>query len=381
MKIGILTFACDAGRSGMGQYLIHLLREFQHTGEDIEFEVIGHKEELDALLPEDYGYTTRIIGNKWKSPILNILWQNTVLPLLCRKQGYDAVFLPAANRRLPLWLPCPSVGTVHDLSSLHIEGKYDPLRDIYIKRMLPFLIRRLTHVVTISESSIQDIVHYAKYPSDRISLIYLGVDHEVFYPQAKEDAQHRVSQKYGIRPPYILYISRIEHPGKNHVMLIRAFARMKEMGAFPHQLVLAGSDWNRAEEVHKAAEASSARDDILFTGFVSGQDLPDLYCGSYLFVFPSLYEGFGMPILEAMACGVPVASSDQSSLPEVAGDAAAFFSPDDEQGLADTLAKLLSDDSTRSLLVEAGLNRAAKFKWKTTAKQTLDALKKALERS
>ncbi len=374
VKIGIITFACDAGRSGIGQYLVHLLREFPNLAPDTEFEIVGHQDEMESLLPSDHQYILHTVGDRWKHPILNIVWQNFVLPGLCKSRGYDAVFLPAANRRVPLWLPCPAVGTVHDFSSMHVKGKYDPLRDIYIKRVLPFLVRRLTRVISVSECTKRDIIRFAHYPLERIAVVPHGVDLDTYYPQNKVEAQDSLGAKYGLRAPYILYVSRIEHPGKNHARLIRAFAKLKRDTDLPHQLVLAGSDWNRAEEVHSAADATGLRDEIRFTGFVDNDDLPSLYCGADLFVFPSLYEGFGMPILEAMACGVPVACSNASSLPEVAGDAAEYFDPEDEQAIADTLHRTLTDASTLAHLAEAGRAHANSFSWSTATRRTLQEI-------
>jgi glycosyltransferase involved in cell wall biosynthesis len=370
MKVGVLTFACDAGRSGIGQYLVHLLRDFPKVAPGVEFEVIGHADEIGAFLPHGHGYATHVVSNWCRSPILNILWQNIVLPRLCLTRGYDVLFLPAANRRLPLWIPCPTVGTVHDFSSMHIDGKYDPLRDVYIKRVLPLLVRRLTRVISVSECTKHDIMTYARCPGERIAVIPHGVDEETYYPRAAGESQRNVAAKYGLRTPYMLFISRIEHPGKNHVRLIRAFAQLKRATDLPHQLVLAGSDWTRAEEVHNEAQATGLGDAIRFTGFVDGVDLPDLYRGAELFVFPSLFEGFGMPILEAMACGVPVACSNNSSLPEVAGDAAAYFDPSDEQSMADCLKRLLQDDVERRRLAESGRRHALQFKWSRTAEDT-----------
>jgi len=371
MKIGILTFACDAGRSGIGQYLVHLLRELPSVAPDVEIEVIGHRDEMDSLLPADHTFTLHTIGDQWKRPIRNIVWQNVVLPRLCLTRGYDALFLPAANRRVPLWLPCPTVGTVHDFSSMHVEGKYDPLRDVYIKRVLPFLVRRLSRVIAVSECTKGDIFNFARYPTERIAVIPHGVDHDTYYQRDKADSQKVVGKKYGLRDPYILYVSRIEHPGKNHARLIRAFAKLKRDTDLPHQLVLAGSDWNRAEEVHKEAEAAGLGDDIRFTGFVDHKDLAHVYCGADLFVFPSLFEGFGMPILEAMACGIPVACSEVSSLPEVAGDAAVYFNPNDEKAIADSIHGTLADASTLSHLTDAGRKHAAGFSWGRATESTM----------
>ncbi len=374
MKVAVLTFACDAGRSGIGQYVIHLLREFSQCRSGLELEVIGLPDELDLFLPDGHPFSVYRVSSRWKSPILNILWQNIILPLVCRTRGYDVVFLPAANRRLPVWLPCRSVGTVHDFSSMHIHGKYDPLRDVYIKRVLPFLVRQLTHVIAVSECTKVDIVKFARVEDERIAVIPHGVDFDVYAPRNKPASQSSVCDRYSIRAPYVLYISRIEHPGKNHVRLIRAFAEVKAKTNLPHQLVLAGSDWNRADEVHRVADASGLGDEILFTGYVDGVDLPDLYCGADLFVFPSLFEGFGMPILEAMACGVPVACSDISSLPEVAGDAAVYFDPSDESSIANVLKDMLTRPDVRNRYAEAGKQRAAGFSWSAAGESTLRAI-------
>ena len=241
----------------------------------------------------------------------------------------------------------------------------------YIKRVLPFLIRRLTRVLTVSESSKRDIVEYAGVPEKHVSVTPLAADGRVYFPRDAADCIKRMGPKYDIRKPYVLYLSRIEHPGKNHAGLVRAFSILKKTEGIPHQLVLAGSDWDRAEEVHRAAEESAYADDIVFTGFAPNSDLPDLYCGAELFVFPSLYEGFGLPVLEAMNCGVPVACSNISSIPEVIGDAGILFDPYDDEAIADAMRRLLTDPGLLKDCRERGLARARKFAWSATAALTL----------
>ncbi len=376
MKIGITTFGCDAGKSGIGQYLIHLLREFAHGETGAAMEVLLHPGDEARLLPESHPFSRCHVSEKFRSPLRNVAWHQFLFPGLCRKNRYDVMFLPAANRRVPFSLPCPTVGTVHDFSSIHIKGKYDPLREFYITRVLPMLVRTLTQVIADSESTKKDIIEFAHVPEDRVTVIPLAVDRAVYAPREKEAAQARIQQKYGVRPPYILYISRIEHPGKNHVQLIRAFSQIKKSTGSPHQLVLAGSDWTRAAEVHHAAAESACARDIVFTGYAPAGDLPDLYCAADLFVFPSLFEGFGMPILEAMACGVPVACSNISSLPEVAGDAAVLFDPSDSAAMAEALAPLIADRNLCDHYARKGLERSARYDWRITARKTLDLLER-----
>jgi len=287
------------------------------------------------------------------------------------------VFMPAGNRRLAWNYPCPAVGTVHDFSSLHVAGKYDRARMFYIKTVLPALTRRLDRVLTVSESSKKDIVDYARFPADRVTVTHLAADPGAFSPGDGEASKKRMAENHGLDAPYFVYISRIEHPGKNHATLIRAFDRFRRETPDRAILALAGSDWNRAEEVHAEAVRSEFRDDIRFLGFVPDEDTADLYRGSRAMIFPSLYEGFGLPLLEAMGCGTPVACSNCSSLPEVAGDAALLFDPTNDDDLAGALERLWKDDGIRERCCEEGLKRAATFSWQRTAELTLETLERA----
>lgn len=375
MKILVSTFGGDAGRSGIGQYIIHLMREFPRVAPDVQFDLLALEGEghLYATDPERIRVIT--IGKHLSSPMKNLAWQQFAIPRLCAKGKYDALFVPAGNRRMPYWVPCPSVGTFHDLAILHVPGKYDRIHTFYNRHVLPALVRHLTKVITDSEFSKRDLLEYVRVPEERIVVIPLAADANLYFPRDKEESGQHAGARYGLRQPYVLYISRIEHPGKNHVRLIRAFTRIKEKYKLPHQLVLAGSDWHGAEDVRREAAASGVAEEIVFTGFVGQGDIPLLYCGADAFAFPSLFEGFGLPILEAMASGVPVACSNTSSLPEVAGDAAQLFDPLDEDAIEDALRRILTDDSIRTTCVERGLRHCKKFSWEQTAARTVEVLR------
>jgi glycosyltransferase involved in cell wall biosynthesis len=297
-------------------------------------------------------------------------------PLL-REHNYDVMFFPAGNRRLPGRLSCPTVGTVHDWSSLHVVGKYDAARAYYIRRVLPRLVRQLTHVITVSESSKDDIVRYAGVDPARITVIPNGVNQSAFRPFDRCDARRKVARGTGLIGPYMLYLSRIEHPGKNHVRLIRAFERFKLETDLPHRLVLAGSDWTRADVVHQAAQQSPYRDSIVFTGFVDTELLPALYRAADLMVFPSLYEGFGIPVAEAMASGTPVVCADRSSLPEVGGDSVRYINPDDPTSIADGMIEVLTEPAVAAALRAKGVARSRRFTWDVAAQQTAAVLQDA----
>jgi glycosyltransferase involved in cell wall biosynthesis len=381
MRTGIITFGGDGGKSGISHYIIKLLEQFALIPDGPDFEVIGYEDEKDIFVPPNGRMSSFGCGGTLRNPVLNVAWHQIGLPQVCRKRGYDILFFPAANRRMSFWAPCPSVGTVHDFSSIHVEGKYDPARMVFIKRLTPVLIRRLNMVLTVSEASKRDIVDFCRIPEERVVVTPNGVDFDIYYPRDREASLIRVQQRYGVRAPYILYVSRIEHPGKNHVRLIRAFGHLKAKLGIPHQLVLAGSPWSRAKEVERVAAESPYSDDIAFIGFVASADLPALYSAADLFSFPSLFEGFGMPILEAMACGNPVTCSNVSAMPEVVGDAGLLFDPYSEEDIGSTMERMLTDENLKQRCIREGIERSRQFTWANTARKTLEVIQQTWEAS
>ncbi len=373
MKIGIPTFGADGGKSGISSYLIEILKQFAQIG--VEGEVLVYPDEEQLFLPQgQHGLKPSYLSPIVRKPLPNLLYTQAVLTIRAALAKYDVLFLPAGNRRLPFFSGCPTAGVVHDLASIHVANKYDSYRLFYIKKVLPLLIRRLDEVITISEFSKNDILNFVGVPEERVHVIPLAVNHQVYRPQDKLECYEKVRAGYDLKGPYFLYISRIEHPGKNHYQLIEAFDLFKEEHKLPHQLLLAGGDWDRAEEVHRRAEESAFSSDIIFTGFAPRDLIPALYGGAKALIFPSLFEGFGLPILEAMACGVPVACSRRASLPEVAGDAGLLFDPDQAESIAEILSKLALNESLRQDLREKGLLRAAGYNWRRTAEETLKIL-------
>jgi glycosyltransferase involved in cell wall biosynthesis len=376
-RVGLTTFGTDGRRSGIGQYVAHLLPHLAELGLSETGEVLAHADEASFF---SAGVPVVEFGTGFRHPALNVAWHQAVLPGWSRRRGYDVLFLPAANRRATVWAPCPTVGTVHDFSMLHVDGKYDPLRGVYIRQVLPALARRLTRVIAPSEASRRDIVGHAQVPEERVHVIPHGVDHRRYTPGDPEEAA-RTAARHGIEGPYVVYVSRLEHPGKNHVRLIEAWDEVKRRTGAPHRLVLAGSDWMGAEHVHAAARGARHGDSIVLTGYLPGADLADLYRAADLMVFPSLYEGFGMPLLEAMACGTPVVCSNVSSLPEVASEAGLLFDPAEPSSIARAIESVLVSPSLAGDLRDRGLARAAEFNWRRSAERTLEVLRQAaLER-
>ena len=203
-------------------------------------------------------------------------------------------------------------------------------------------------------------------PEDKVTVVYPGVETR-FCRQDDPVELQRVRDRYGIgEGPFILGVSTLE-PRKNWPALIRAWTRLRRENRLPHRLVIAGGKGWLTEGIFEAAEASGLQSDIVFTGFVADADLPALYSAADVFALPSLYEGFGIPVLEAMACGLPVVCADNSSLPEAAGDAALLVKALDEQALADAILRLVEDSALRSQLRERGFEQARRFTWQDAA--------------
>ncbi len=372
MRIGISAFAGDSGKSGISQYMKNIFKRLPHMSAHDEFVVFMTRSDREHF---DFGHPrVKIVTSpEWMGhPVANVIWHMLWLPVTLAVHACDCVYLPAGNRRLSWWYGVPSVGTVHDLSQLHVEGKYDPFRMFYTTRILPRLMRRLTQVIAVSQATRRDLEQHAAVDPGRIEVIYNGADLDRFKPHDKALAAQRIRQKFNIETPYILYTARLEHPGKNHVRLLEAFAQLKKEGRLPHQLVLAGSPWYGAEVIYAAARDFGISRFVSFPGFVPQEYLPDLYAAADLFVFPSLFEGFGIPLLEAMASGIPLCAANIASIPEVVQDAGLLFDPQHTDEIKRAITRLTRDEKLRNELVDRGLKQSRRFSWDDSANQVLN---------
>jgi glycosyltransferase involved in cell wall biosynthesis len=303
------------------------------------------------------------------------LWTHARLGPALMRDRPALLFVPA--HVIPLRHP-PSVVTIHDLGYLTFPEAHTARRRLELHLTTRWSLRAARHVIAISRATRDDLVrHYGAEPA-RISVIHHGLS-PAFRPAEDDAAAAATRARHGLGGPYFLYVGTIQ-PRKNLVRLIEAFARamphLTLAGAAP-LLALAGRQgWLSAAITRRAHELGVA-DHVRFLGYVPDHDLPALLAGSLAFVFPSLYEGFGMPVLEAMACGAPVLTSTSSALPEVAGDAALLVDPADTDAIAAGLARLASEPDLRLTLRARGLARAAEFSWDRCARATLEVLRNA----
>ena len=370
MKIGIDTFACDSGKSAIGVYLMNILKRIPPSGEN--FELLGW--EYDRFAYNDAAADMEFISRcSIKGRAANSFWHVSRYPKFAQSRAWNACFFPAAHRILPYSSPCPTIGVVHDMAPWW-ERKNREYLKVIIRMLLPSALRRLDRVIAVSWWVKQELVDLTGVRESRIDVVPNGIDLQAFYPRSRTDEGVLLIQPFSFRRPYILYASRIEHPGKNHAKLIEAFGIFKERTKYPHRLVLAGADSRGSEKVKAAAAASKYRNDIFFTGHFPASSLPELYSGADIVVIPSMYEGFGMGVLEAMACGVPVACARAASLPEAAGHAALYFNPLQAEDMADRMVTLTANRDVHRECRRLGLEQAPNFSWDACAKRTLEII-------
>jgi glycosyltransferase involved in cell wall biosynthesis len=368
------------GKTGVAQYLFALLRGLEKQSRGHQFTLFVLEEDLPLFDFAKPAMALVVVPEKHRPPFQNILWHQLRLPSLVRQYHLDVLHIPS-YRRLLGRRPCVLVATIHDLAPFRVPKKYDWKRMFYGRVVVRRLARRQDRIIAVSRNTARDIVTFFGLPERRIEVVHNGVEHDRFYPGSSSRAKDWLAQRFGLKGPFFLYLARLEHPGKNHLRLIEAFGQFKTATRADWQLAFGGSDWHGAEAIHSAIEASPHRTNIRSLGFVPDSELPELYRAADAFVYPSLYEGFGMPPLEAMACGCPVISSTRGSLGEVIGDAALVVNPEDIHDIATQLNRLATDETTREHLRTIGIAQAKKFDWSRTATETLKAYEQARSQS
>lgn len=366
-----------AAKSGVGQYIYALMDSMSRLAPDDDFLIY-----CNAANEPNYKFptpnsSTKTWGLNGAPRAVRLSYEAAFLPKEIGKAGLD-LFHGASNFLPALPSNCPYVVTVHDLSYHVHPERCPPVRRYYWYAMTRRTIALAERIITISENSRRDIERFFPGTGDKIRVIPEAA-HSRFQPvntSREKSGLQRFEEKLGGRP-YLLYLGTLE-PGKNVARIIQAFDRV--VGRFPeHQLVLAGDKGWLFEPIFETMNQSPYRDRIHYLGHVSDSEAVDLFNFADVFVFPSLYEGFGLPPLEAMACGCPVITSNTSSIPEVVGDAAVKVNPLDVEELTNALQRVLENGALRQDLGAAGLVQAARFSWDKCAQETLAVYKEAMK--
>lgn len=361
MKIGIDARSLIGYKSGIGQYLQQILNVWAND----------NRNEYYLFSPRDFELTEEIKSMKKVVSYgrVNSLWMQYAIPLLLDKYKIDLFWGP--NYSIPLFYPyqTKTVITIHDMVSF-VYPETLPIKTVTHNRYgLPLYINQADRIITESESTKKDIIKFLNYPSSQIEITLLGVNQR-FYQKVNNINEELL--KLNINFPYILCVGTIE-PRKNISGVITTYLRLLEHYSFDHRLVIVGAKgWKYSTIFELIDKNPILKERVYFLGYVPEEDLPVLYQGSSLFVYPSFYEGFGLPPLEAMASGIPVIASKVSSMPEVIGQSGLLVNPHSIEELSNAMKKVLSDKEIAVSLSTSGNERARKFTWERTARQTLN---------
>lgn len=357
--------ALRARRTGTERYAYELV---------VRLSALAHRADWRVRLytdqPPPSALRTAVPHAEWVVMPRPRLWTHTALAPELRRRPPDLFFEPA--HVLPLWHPPASVVTVHDVGYEYFPDAHTRFQRFYLRLTTRWHVRAARLILADSHATRNDLVRLYAAPPARVRVVYPGVDLAHFAPRSP-DAVAAVRARYGIHGRYLLYVGTLQ-PRKNLRRVLDAFAQTAP--AFPDvQLVLVGAAGWRMDAFADLLTALGDR--VVRTGYVDDAELPALYTGAVALVFPSLFEGFGFPVLEAHACGTPVIASTTTSLPEVAGDAALLVNPLETNAIADAMRRLLEDDALRADLAARGRANAARFTWDASAAHVWDALMEA----
>ena len=379
MKIAISTSVIQHGKSGVAQYVFALVKALISLSGQYDIHLLVLEEDISLFDFAAGKVEITSIRDQCRSSVIDIAWHQSVLPVWLKKHKIDVIHIPE-YRRMLYSAPCARVTTIHDLAQYHVAHKYDWARMAYARVIPRLLALRQDEIIAISQSTARDLERFYHVRPDRIHVISNGVDQERFAPGDHCQAKSEVAKRWGLSRPFFLYVSRVEHPLKNHARLIDAFNQFRAIYPAEWDLAFAGSDWHGADVIHDMAQESPYRRDIRFLGFVEDAALPTLYLAADAMVYPSLFEGFGMPPIEAMSCGCPVLSSRRGSLEEVLGDSAGIFNPERVDEIVEALKRVAGDTQWREALRDAGLRNARRFSWRECAAGVLGVYERAVER-
>jgi glycosyltransferase involved in cell wall biosynthesis len=375
LRVGILAYGLDRPPSGIGRYAIELVRAIRAHHPELEVILLkpfdSEASDLDGI------QVVRLRGTRLLPAMM--AFGPLEIAAAARKHRLDVIHDPMGIS--PFLLP-QRVGafarlvTLHDAIPFVHPETHVWLTNFLFRSYIPRTLRFVDRIITVSDFSSRDIQRFLRVDAGHVTRIYCGVDQR-FRPQPPERIA-QVLDKYGVVPPYLLVVGALQER-KNLQTAFAAFARLKAQG-LPHRLVVVGRKAWKTEGMFRCLTDLELGDDVLLTGYIEDVDLPALYAGAACFLFPSLYEGFGLPPLEAMACGTPVVASHTSSIPEVVGDAGVLIDPFDVAGFADAARFVIERPSLAGKLSERGLARARQFTWERAAKEHVAAYQDAWKR-
>ena len=371
MRIGInalkLYTSRDFRNAGISRYIHQLTTHLLDRDGENDYTLFTNH--LMPAWQERTRHSPTVISSRFPTarPAPRILWEQTVLAWHTGRDTLDVLHCPL--NVVPLAAACPTVVTIHDLAFLRYPRLFPRLKQWYLQLFTRLSARRAQAVITDSASTRNDVAQMLDVPAERVHVVYPAADAD-FHPRSREEIEAFRAAK-GLPPHYVLYVGTLE-PRKNVDVLISAFGEAVREEQLPHSLVVVGGRGWMTQAIETAIAESGIGKRLLMPGYVAREELPMWYCSADLLVYPSSYEGFGYPALEAMAAGVPVIAANTSSLPEVVGDAGVFVAPRAQDQLAAAMAHVLTDNVLAADLRGRGLEQAARFSWSDSVGVCLD---------
>ena len=367
LRIGIDIHSIGSQKGGNETYYRELIKEMiQFPCDHTFFLYYTDPRASEQIAPPERFRLERL------RPSHRILRIPFTLPLRVRHDKLDVFH---AQFIVPPFLKCKTVTTIPDIAFEHVPQFFPVRQRAWLKLLVRESAKRAVHIITVSEYSKRDLVETYGVSAEKITVTYEGAGEE-FIPLDREKAKEHLARKYGIQDEFILYLGRLQ-ARKNLARLVESYANVRKSG-LPHKLVLAGKQDSLFEPVLARIRELNLENDIVMPGYVAAEDVPAFFNAAEVFVYISFYEGVGLPILEAMACGTPVITSRGTSLEEVAGDGAILVDPMDESSIAEALTRVLSDADLRHRLGQAGLARSRQFNFKNAAEQTIGVYERAM---
>jgi glycosyltransferase involved in cell wall biosynthesis len=374
MRIALDATSIPRLVAGAGVYTDNLVRALASVDGDNEYVVFARADAFDDLARGHPSF--RIIRAGGTSRVTRLVWEQFVLPAQLRANAVDVLHSPHHTTPF-IAAGCRRVVTFHDLTFFILPERYPRSRVVYFRSMSWAAAKAASMLICPSQTIRDDITRILHVPAEKVRPIPYAAAPE-FRPIDDSPVLDRLRYNHLLPDRFVLSVGSLE-PGKNRATLLKAFAELRRRGVEQKLVVTGQRAWKYGADF-RLAEDLGLKGHVVFTGYIPPEDMPALYNAADLFVFPSLYEGFGLPVLEAMACGVPVVASKASSIPEVAGDAALLIDPRDERALRDAMERVLKDTDLRADLRRRGLERAATFSWEKSAQEHIAVYEEALRK-
>lgn len=368
MRIAIDARMGDTS-GGIGVYIRELISQLVEIDKKNQYFIITNKYSDRSFVPSVDNFTILVSSITRKHYFIKDLWNLFFLPFLLKANNIDVYFNP--RYILPFFKgKTKMVVTVHDMIAFLYSEIWPGISGFRIRNYIKLSSQRADAILTISNCAKKDIVRTLHIPENKVKVIYCGINKKLFKPIPDLSLQRLIKRKYGIRKKFILTVGPLG-TRKNHDRLIDAYSILPKYIREDYQLIITGEKKGTYNNLLKKVSEIYLVDDIVFTGFIPEKEMPMIISAASLFVFPSLYEGFGIPLLEAMACGIPILASNVSSIPEVVGSAALLFDPYNINKMANAINRGITDEDLRQKLVQKGFERIKKYSWKNTAKGIL----------